>query len=74
MQLRGAWQVLQQDAELKVLKTKMATIEEIMREAAEASQGGRKAMEQVSGFTPVVFVCVSLGYLLACSTSALRSA
>lgn len=42
-------QVLEQDSELKGLKTKMATIEEMMKQAAEASQSGRKALEQVSG-------------------------
>lgn len=40
-------QVLQQDAELKALKTKMTAIEEIIKQAAEASQGGKKAVEQV---------------------------
>ncbi|CAM9885596.1 unnamed protein product [Ectocarpus sp. 6 AP-2014] len=39
--------VLQQDAELKALKTKMTAIEEIMNQAAEASQGGKRAVEQV---------------------------
>lgn len=42
-------QVLQQDAELKALKTKMAAIEEIIKQAAEASQGGKRAVEQVGG-------------------------
>lgn len=42
-------QVLQQDAELKALKTKMAAIEEIIKQTAEASQGGKRAVEQVSG-------------------------
>lgn len=40
--------MLQQDAELKALKTKMAAIEEIIQQAAEASQGGKRAVEQVS--------------------------
>eukprot|EP00752_Nemacystus_decipiens_P004093 g3746.t1 len=39
--------VLQQDAELKALKTKMAAIEGIIKQAAEASQGGKRAVEQV---------------------------
>ena len=43
----AAFQVLQQDAELKALKTKMAAIEEIIKQAAEASQGGKRAVEQV---------------------------
>ncbi|CAM9223999.1 unnamed protein product [Discosporangium mesarthrocarpum] len=39
--------VLKQDADLKAMKAKMVAIEDIIKQAAEASQRGRKEVEQV---------------------------